>query len=467
MRLSILFIKTPIVAVTITIMVLNGCTCARSHEKSVQTDSGDSGQSDSEDSSLRDVGSQGDVDGHNRWCGNGILEPPEQCEAPSNFGGHTCMSLGQGSGVLRCDPLRCIFDTSMCFQDDGAISIVDSSTQAPWRPPFETDEEPIWSDEPGWEMSADLFSTGKDPNKGWYVDSCDIWSDTRGVYALVSLRNNYEEDVQVGEGGNVFFNDGTGWTSIYSDDTPRSYAGFSGFPQGPLVFYGFLELECGIVLMEDGERSCTTGLNYVTDLFVVDANLAYATYENRVLVYEGNSWYQLAEAIDPTSGVNTRAIWGNENVVAVADSIGIHKYERDRNSVFETQTDAPDGDYSLVWGFSENDIWAATRRFLVHFDGEDWQIIWDCANNCGRGIRGMWGDDGKLYFHTSNQFARWNGSQIEILARWADNKGVEIQDIWGNSPSEVFLCVLDGEPENPIYGETLLVWFDGEQLRQF
>jgi hypothetical protein len=44
-------------------------------------------------------------------CGNGGLDPGEQCDG-SNLDGQTCQSLGFGGGTLACS--NCAFDTSRC-----------------------------------------------------------------------------------------------------------------------------------------------------------------------------------------------------------------------------------------------------------------------------------------------------------------------------------------------------------------
>jgi Ca-activated chloride channel family protein len=46
-------------------------------------------------------------------CGNGKIEPPEQCEV-GDLNGATCASVGLGVGVLSCNRTTCTYDTSMC-----------------------------------------------------------------------------------------------------------------------------------------------------------------------------------------------------------------------------------------------------------------------------------------------------------------------------------------------------------------
>ena len=54
-------------------------------------------------------------------CGNGVVEPGEQCDG-MNLQGFDCASLGLGGGILACDPVLCVFDTSMCMPGGGTGS---------------------------------------------------------------------------------------------------------------------------------------------------------------------------------------------------------------------------------------------------------------------------------------------------------------------------------------------------------
>lgn len=46
-------------------------------------------------------------------CGNGVREGAEQCDT-NDLGMSTCMSMGKGMGLLKCNPSTCIYDVSMC-----------------------------------------------------------------------------------------------------------------------------------------------------------------------------------------------------------------------------------------------------------------------------------------------------------------------------------------------------------------
>ena len=46
-------------------------------------------------------------------CGDGFISPGEQCDG-NDLQGLSCEALGLGGGALACDPVQCVFDTSGC-----------------------------------------------------------------------------------------------------------------------------------------------------------------------------------------------------------------------------------------------------------------------------------------------------------------------------------------------------------------
>ncbi|MCA9715517.1 MAG: hypothetical protein KC468_12645 [Myxococcales bacterium] len=80
--------------------------------------SGDAGSSS--DASGSETGSDtsagpgdGDGDGDSPACGDGNIDPNEQCDGV-DLGGLTCATLGYDGGSLACDPMTCTYDTSNC-----------------------------------------------------------------------------------------------------------------------------------------------------------------------------------------------------------------------------------------------------------------------------------------------------------------------------------------------------------------
>lgn len=47
-------------------------------------------------------------------CGDGVVEPPEQCDG-ADLNGFDCEALGYASGELTCDPVTCMLDVSDCM----------------------------------------------------------------------------------------------------------------------------------------------------------------------------------------------------------------------------------------------------------------------------------------------------------------------------------------------------------------
>lgn len=351
----------------------------------------------------------------------------------------------------------------------------DSNGQANgWRPPLTDETASVWSQEVGWKNSKRPFATGLKSVYTGYIEASSVWSDTRGVYALVSSSEN-ETEFSYYTG--LYFNDGTGWAEIYSVDL-GGFIRLSGISNGPQILYGD-GFSCGIEFVQDGERMCQVGFARVDGVFVVDQNLIYAVYDRYVIRYSDGKWNQIAElrpAVPEENGYDPifpRAIWGDEQVVVVVGHNGVVFVVDPRTGAVQQQLDAPNENYWTVWGFTERDIWAGSISdmfkspgTLVQFDGEQWKTIWTDDEWCG-GIRGMWGDAGILYFHTRNKFGYWDGERINIVAHVPCQERVKFTGLWGNSVSEVFLSILNGNPDNPINGEILMSWYDGAQLRLF
>jgi hypothetical protein len=51
-------------------------------------------------------------------CGNGIVDPGEQCDG-GNLNGFSCVDLGYSGGTLGCDPVTCTYDASSCSTGGG------------------------------------------------------------------------------------------------------------------------------------------------------------------------------------------------------------------------------------------------------------------------------------------------------------------------------------------------------------
>ena len=71
-----------------------------------------------------DGDASGDGDGDANLCGNGMIDPDEECDG-DEFGEALCSDFGFDDGALGCDPDTCLIDAGACFvaetlqNDDG------------------------------------------------------------------------------------------------------------------------------------------------------------------------------------------------------------------------------------------------------------------------------------------------------------------------------------------------------------
>jgi hypothetical protein len=72
-----------------------------------------------DDATTDGMTSSAEVGGEN--CGNGVVDPPEECDGP-DLGQQSCTAQGYSGGELSC-AANCVFDTSMCSDACGNGSI--------------------------------------------------------------------------------------------------------------------------------------------------------------------------------------------------------------------------------------------------------------------------------------------------------------------------------------------------------
>jgi len=361
-----------------------------------------------------------------------------------------------------------------------------------WDPPFDaTWDLPVDNlGEPGWRDSTDPFCR----DSGWYVMSWDVWSDTRGVFAIVVEMNPGPstwptDDPAMAPGRSyVAFNDGTGWSERFVELTgfedSMCTGDLTGIPGGTLlrrIQDGFM---CGEGTMTDGGLTLE---NMVAQaLFVVDDTLAYAILSSGLLLYyDGAGWGPYPP--DPIP-YGASILWADRSSIFVAGSSGVIMSEEGEGwRIHDTGTIE---DVSTLWGFGPDDVWAGTYSgSLLHLSGGIWQRVdWpdmgdssdpmSCRHR-GDSITGMWGSGGVLYFHTSNQIAMWDGAGFTVLGYWpgvdVDLPGgghdcggrIGVNAIWGNSADEVFLAVTDPGRTISDCGAEMLLWWDGHAFHWF
>jgi hypothetical protein len=334
----------------------------------------------------------------------------------------------------------------------------------------ETEPTPFLPPEngPRWRNSGEPLCAVKASS----IDPFRVWSDERGVYALI--------------GGlpAVQFNDGTGWADFGTLASDSGYFNLSGFPGGPLLVTTTTSVRCGILAVERDGTSCSSAATNVFQTFPVASDLAYAIALNRLLVYGGEYWTQVGEPLGLDSSFYTLGLWANDEAAVVVGTSG-NAY------LFPTGESAPraipapsTADAYAVWGFAANDLWLGNSvGELYHFDGASWSLEYSLPPGECSGIRGLWGSDGVLYFYNSVAVFRLRAGKVDSILRLpCDPYGAQaVRSIWGNAADELFIALQDYRardfvtPEGAIEvnfepretcGAARVLYFDGTRLGQ-
>ena len=125
---------------------------------------------------------------------------------------------------------------------------------------------------------------------------------------------------------------------------------------------------------------------------------------------------------------------------------------------------------SSIWGSSASDVFAVGSvpwSEILHYDGSDWTSMdWPNSEIDIRQVRALWGSEGILYIVTTHQLAMWDGSSFSVLGYW-EGSGIGIDEIWGNSPDEVFLAVIQPRTSSGDCGPEYLLMWDGHEFHWF
>jgi hypothetical protein len=376
----------------------------------------------------------------------------------------------------------------------------------PWVPPVGD------AGDTGWRDSTEPWVPPVVRPVGFWNCGCgplDVWSDATGVYVLYGW-----EDVSVsgdpygpwGCGGGpehraIWRNEGSGWTEYFRQDQWLGEYGLEGTVFSATFLGGVLDSHLLGWQHGGGVDGFQPGLveplwpdldDLGCDVFVVNGALAYAVWGDKVVHWNGSVWSPLP--VDVPFASSRMRVWADEHELFLAGPAAtVVSLETGGWRVHDPGVLS---DLTAIWGFGGDDVWVGSSvGQLLHFDGSSWTpIAWPNAEDdseCDRRspITQMWGADGVLYFVTRSQFARWDGSRVDVLAHWpgtfVDDRwcsgGMVPFALWGNSPTEVFLAVADlsgfvpressGEieccPDLICGGRVAVMRWDGTALHRF
>jgi hypothetical protein len=129
------------------------------------------------------------------------------------------------------------------------------------------------------------------------------------------------------------------------------------------------------------------------------------------------------------------------------------------------QTGPPEVNFGAVWSFGTSDTWIGNvEGQLYHYDGVAWSLKASIPGDCGSILK-LWGSEGSLFVLTRNLFGRWDGSGITTLSSLACDDAAhseaEFENLWGNSPSEVFVVLANRAHGTAGCGPAQVQWFSG------
>lgn len=339
-------------------------------------------------------------------------------------------------------------------------ALVDSSPTDTLRPRPDVWDPPFPVEPGGWRDSDE-------PPCSEYVGNLqgfDVWADTRGVFALVSVINNPFDpgDPSTPDGYSILFNSGDGWETWHAQESTVGSSppvGMTGAIGGDLFTFGG---SCQIERVAGpGDVSCSflgdVTAGSVLDVSIVTPDFAWAVAVQRVLRFDGETWESNGAARP-----GALKIWGDAGQFSILTSESLFTFD----GGLRERTDVPEGPYSTLWATARDDFWiAGLQNRILHYDGANWTEHSLGLSGRQAFVVDLWGDSDSLYFATLGAFGRI-GDDVEVFATW-DESEVTLRSIWGAPDGGVFIAVADERYDGHECGASFLVWFDGAVFRRF
>lgn len=375
-------------------------------------------------------------------------------------GGTSGETGGAGPGAADGGARAASAGTADLGGNAGAAVTDTRPPQPEWVPPFDLGT-------PGWRDSQTPNCVRQQGSR----DALSIWADSRGVFSLAAVGCNALAGVPCGaEGVSLFFNSGSGWESLYEVPSGQGSSGsiqLGGFPGGALLLAGGILGHLGIYDFDAGELRNVWEFQSGGPVFGAGSQRAYALDGDNALMSKGGAFESTA-----TLPSAARAIWADDEIIAVAGDNQTLMTRPVSGGEFEAVPGVPAGDYGTLWGFGASDLWLGNLPGqLVHYDGSSFKVVDLGTSPVDPSVRALWGADGDLYFISTYEFGRIRkgSTEAEILISGgnAATPRIHFHGLWGLSATEVFLAVSDEEYYQYRCGGMFTLMFDGAQFHEF
>lgn len=407
-----------------------------------------------------------------RRCGDGNLDPEEQCEVDElgliDGTPATCTGLGYYEEPgLACNPGLCTYDTSQCdgFCGDGMLN---GSELCEGAPPEQT--------------CVDLgFDRGRSTCSGLCgadTSGCDTIGWHRvpftGVERLGAVFGTSATDINaigwyfdVGTSGGPawWHNDGTGWTKrpmAGLTPPPGGTAGgdyalqdATGWSDGKMISVGFFwgDTFVPMSIHYDGStwtsRAVPTSALQLTGVWGVAHNDVYATAgrpannsNGEVLHWNGTAW-----STDRTAQQALLDVWGSGAHVYAVGKTGRMEH---KNGTWQTVdvSSLTVEDLNAVWGSSPTDVFVVGNAgIILHYDGQNWEAMKSPVTNPLDAVWGL-GPNNVFAGGSLGTILHYDGTAWSVMT---NSSPVGILDIWGSSLSDLHAV-----------GSQQILYFDGD-----
>jgi hypothetical protein len=304
-----------------------------------------------------------------RGCGDGVIDPPEQCEG-ANLGGASCTTLGYTNGALACHD-DCTFDTSSCSGDcgDGVISSgeqcdgVDLAGQSCRSLGFYDDTSALKCTQIcSFDVSGCTGYCGDAAING--PEDCD--GPLPAGFACVDI--GYDMGLPACEPNCHFDVNGCmrfGWHPVgVATVNPLNHVWMNSDRTAYAVG------DRGVIVRSSGGSFIAQMSPTIENLFGVwgrNASDVYAVGAHGTVVhYDGTTWTSITTITDKNNDL--RAVWGSDTVVYAVGGNGQIWQLPDGTLVHSSGSAVLTG----IWGTSDHDVHVVGDGTYLHFDGTTW-----------------------------------------------------------------------------------------------